>query len=74
MIDVQERTAQPAGDALLTIREVARALRVDTTTVRRWIKLGILEAIILPHVRTRQAYRVKKSVVDRVLNPSTTGV
>ncbi len=34
---------------LLTVSEVAKQLRVDDTTVRRWIKTGILEAITLPH-------------------------
>ena len=71
MIEIEQR---PASNELLTVREVAEILRVDTTTVRRWVKIGILEAVILPHVRTRQAYRVKKSVVDGVLNTSTTGV
>ena len=36
-------------DELFTVREVARQLRVDATTVRRWIKNGALEAITLPH-------------------------
>ena len=34
---------------LLTVREVAEQLRVDDTTVRRWIKNGVLSAITLPH-------------------------
>jgi excisionase family DNA binding protein len=36
-------------ETVLTVREVARRLRVDDTTVRRWIKSGALEAITLPH-------------------------
>jgi len=36
---------------LLTVREVAKQLRVDDTTVRRWIKNGVLEAITLPTSR-----------------------
>jgi excisionase family DNA binding protein len=43
---------------LLTVSEVARLLRVDDTTVRRWVKQGALEAVVLPHVNARQAYRV----------------
>ncbi len=43
---------------LLTVSEVARILRVDDTTVRRWVKQGALEAIVLPHVNERQAYRM----------------
>lgn len=54
-------------DELLTVREVARRLRVDDTTVRRWIKNGALEAVTLPHSGKRQAYRVKKSTMDKLL-------
>src|SRR5207248_4243756 len=54
-------------EELLTVREVARRLRVDDTTVRRWIKSGALEAITLPHRGKRQAYRVKKSTLDKLL-------
>ena len=55
-------------EELLTVREVARRLRVDDTTVRRWIKSGSLEAITLPHRGKRQAYRVKKSTMDKLLS------
>jgi excisionase family DNA binding protein len=55
-------------EELLTVREIARRLRVDDTTVRRWIKSGALEAITLPHKGKRQAYRVKKSTMDKLLN------
>lgn len=53
---------------LLTVREVARRLRVDDTTVRRWIKNGSLEAITLPHRGKRQAYRVKKSTMEKLMH------
>lgn len=55
-------------DELLTVREVARRLRVDDTTVRRWIKHGTLEAVSLPHVGKRQAYRVRRSTIDTLLS------
>jgi excisionase family DNA binding protein len=55
-------------EELLTVREVARRLRVDDTTVRRWIKSGSLEAITLPHRGKRQAYRVKETTMDKLLN------
>lgn len=55
---------------LLTVREVAKKLRVDDTTVRRWIKNGVLEAITLPHRGTRQAYRIRRSTLDSLLNSS----
>ncbi|MFL5657820.1 MAG: helix-turn-helix domain-containing protein [Ktedonobacteraceae bacterium] len=57
-------------EELLTVREVARRLRVDDTTVRRWIKSGALAAITLPHKGKRQAYRVKKSTLDKLLQGS----
>lgn len=53
---------------LLTVPEVARILRVDDTTVRRWVKQGALEAIILPRVHERQAYRIKRETLDLLLN------
>ena len=55
---------------LLTVREVAQQLRVDDTTVRRWIKNGVLEAITLPHRGTRQAYRIRQATLDALLKPS----
>jgi excisionase family DNA binding protein len=56
---------------LLTVSEVARILRVDDTTVRRWVKQGALEAVVLPHLNTRQAYRIKRETLDRVLGDAT---
>lgn len=53
---------------LLTVREVAKRLRVDDTTVRRWIKAGTLEAVTLPHVGKRQAYRVRSRTLDTLIN------
>jgi excisionase family DNA binding protein len=52
---------------LLTVSEVARILRVDDTTVRRWVKSGALEAAVLPHVGKRQAYRIKRETLDNIL-------
>jgi excisionase family DNA binding protein len=52
---------------LLTVAEVAQTLRVDDTTVRRWVKQGALEAVTLPHVNERQAYRIKRETLERVL-------
>jgi excisionase family DNA binding protein len=66
-----ERTMEEdRREELLTVREVARRLRVDDTTVRRWIKSGALEAITLPHRGKRQAYRIKKSTLDTLLSSS----
>jgi len=52
---------------LLTVHEVAQALRVDDTTVRRWVKQGTLEAVSLPHPATRQSYRIKRSTLNTIL-------
>lgn len=52
---------------LLTVSEVAKILRVDDTTVRRWVKQGALDAVVLPHVNERQAYRIKKETLDKLL-------
>jgi len=58
------------NEELLTVHEVAQQLRVDDTTVRRWIKNGVLEAISLPHRGLRQAYRVRRSTLDALLTSS----
>ena len=60
-------------DLLLTVREVAMALRVDETTVRRWIKQGLLEAVSLPHGGTRQGYRIKSRTIDQLMNGKQDG-
>ena len=52
---------------LLTVNEVADILRVDATTVRRWVKQGVLDAVILPHARKRQLYRIKRETVEKLL-------
>ncbi len=53
---------------LLTVREVAKQLRVDDTTVRRWIKNGVLEAISLPHRGTRvNSMEVSIPVLQRLI-------
>lgn len=60
-------TTTQVQSQLLTVREVARILRVDDTTVRRWVKAGALEAVVLPHARERQAYRIKREAVEKIL-------
>ncbi len=59
-------TQQVLSD-LLTVSEVAQILRVDDTTVRRWIKNGVLEAITLPNKGLKHAYRVKRETVNALL-------
>lgn len=55
---------------LLTVAEVAKRLRVDGTTVRRWINNGVLDAVVLPHAGNRRAFRVKKSTLDGLMQTS----
>lgn len=52
---------------LYTVAEVADILRVDSTTVRRWVKQGVLDAVVLPHINTRQAYRIKRETIEKIL-------
>jgi excisionase family DNA binding protein len=69
---VLDREREDYTSELLTVSEVARRLRVDDTTVRRWIKTGALEAITLPHKGKREVYRVKKNTLDELLNTPAT--
>lgn len=48
---------------LLTTAEVAEALRVDSSTVRRWATAGAISSIRLPN----GTIRIPKSEVDRML-------
>ena len=68
---VQQAPETPSSDdMLLTVSEVARRLRVDATTVRRWISQGTLEAISLPHQGKRRVYRIRQQTLDQLLHSS----
>lgn len=56
-------TATMNFSALMTVPEVARYLRVDPTTVRRWVKEGVLEAFKLPG----GDYRIKETTLEKML-------
>lgn len=56
-----------AVEKLLTVQEVAQYLRVNEATVRRWIKIGALDAIKLPHRGKREVYRIRQSTLDSIL-------
>ena len=58
-------------EKLYTVREVATRLRVDDTTIRRWIKAGTIDAITLPHQGRRQAYRIKGTTLHKLLEEGT---
>ena len=51
------------GDRLLTVAEVAAAMRVSNMTIYRLIKSGQLAA-----VRVGKNYRIRESDVDRYLS------
>jgi excisionase family DNA binding protein len=68
---VAQTNRRQAMSDLLTVSEVARILRVDDATVRRWVKQGVLEAVVLPHVHSRQVYRIKRETLNRVLGDSS---
>ncbi len=56
---------------LLTIGEVALRLRVDSTTVRRWIRAGLMEAVELPHGGERVTFRIRRSEYERIVKEGT---
>jgi excisionase family DNA binding protein len=70
MVLIVKRSVKNMSD-LLTVSEVADILRVDATTVRRWVKYGVLEAVSLPHARKRQSYRIKRETLEKVLEKNT---
>jgi excisionase family DNA binding protein len=49
---------------LLTVQEVAKILRVDVTSVRRWIKAGALKGVKLPSNGKKQSFRIRREDVD----------
>jgi len=54
-------------DELLTVSEVAKRLRVDETTVRRWVTTGALEVIRLPHKGKRKVYRIRQTTLNKIV-------
>jgi excisionase family DNA binding protein len=66
LITVQDLQTVP-NTTLFTITDVARFLRVDGTTVRRWIKNGVLPAIELPHANSRRIYRVTAGTLRTIV-------
>lgn len=58
-------------ERLYTVKQVAKIFQVDSTTVRRWIKGGNLEAIELPGGKTKKIHRIRKSAVDAILQQTS---
>jgi excisionase family DNA binding protein len=52
----------------LTPREIAKLLRVDYTTVTRWIRTGALEAETIREGR-RNRHRIKKETIELLETP-----
>lgn len=52
---------------LMTVNQVAEILLVDDTTVRRWIKNGVMDAITLPHLNKRHSYRIRRSTLENLI-------
>lgn len=66
--DAMENTSpSEEQDDLLTVREVAKQLRVDDTTVRRWLKKGIMEGVFLPSGSRYNTYRIRRSTLEQIL-------
>lgn len=54
----------------MTVRELANLLRVNETTVRRWIGHGNLEALLLPGTGKHKTYRIPRSSIEQMINQS----
>ena len=52
-------------EEFFTVPEVAKRLRVKATTIRVWIKSGVLEAEKLTQGK-RHRYRIQKVVVEAI--------
>ncbi|HYT45480.1 MAG TPA: helix-turn-helix domain-containing protein [Methylomirabilota bacterium] len=53
----------------LTPREIAKRLRVDDATVRRWIRTGALEAETIREGK-RIRHRIRKATIATIETPS----
>lgn len=56
-----------SSSQLYTVHEVAQQLRVNDTTIRRWIKQGTLPAILLPGGKKRHSVRIQAEVINTLL-------
>lgn len=54
-------------EELLTVVEVAKILRVDPATVRRWLAQGAVPFIELPHQGSYTNRRVRRSDLNKIL-------
>ncbi|MBO0782140.1 MAG: helix-turn-helix domain-containing protein [Ktedonobacteraceae bacterium] len=56
-----------------TVGEVARRLRIDPSTLRRWIRQGLVEAVVLPARGGRQSFRIPCASVAQLVRPYQQG-
>ena len=69
-----ERKRRKAGnEGVMTVPDVARELGIDESTVRRYILLGTLKALVM-RAGTRNTYRVKREVFDAFVVQCETGI
>lgn len=54
------------ADMLLTLEEVAESLRLSVKTVKKYIRLGQIEGVLVGN-----RYRVRESALDRYLARNT---
>lgn len=64
--------SEEKSDSLLTVQEVAKRLRVDNATIRRWIASVTLEVVVLPHRGRKRVYRIPQATLDVLLQTSPT--
>lgn len=56
----------PPEDDLISLRALSYALRVDTTTIRRWIEQGKLTPDQYPNPSTRESYFFRRDRVEQI--------
>ncbi len=67
----KEGRCKVMSEELLTTFEVARLLRVDPSTIRRWIKEGTLEGVLLPRRGKKQLYRIRWKTLNDMLQDNS---
>ena len=55
---------------LLTVQEFAKSLCVDSSTVRRWIRAGVLKHKKMPSIGKRAMYRIDDVELHNILKTS----
>jgi predicted site-specific integrase-resolvase len=56
------------SEELMTAQEVADFFRVRDTTVREWVKSGLLSAVVLPHKHERKILRFHPADIQALLH------